>query len=159
MKTLPFFCTGLLILLTLQTVVSTTDLEDGRGARNAAEQRTPSVVTTTPPLSAVDPCTLPEVICNNEIYATITGFNTVPGQTDSSPCIAASGENICGRTDVAACPTVYPFGTVISILGQQYRCVDHTATKYNGRFDISFDKDVSAAQTFGKKEAWVMVYE
>ena len=27
----------------------------------------------------------------------VTGYNTVPGQTDYTPCIAASGANICGR--------------------------------------------------------------
>src|SRR5467141_3847243 len=26
----------------------------------------------------------------------VTGYNTVPGQTDYTPCIAASGANICG---------------------------------------------------------------
>src|SRR5881392_1285736 len=40
----------------------------------------------------------------------VTGYNTVPGQTDHTPCIAASGANICGRRDAIACPPLLPSG-------------------------------------------------
>ena len=77
----------------------------------------------------------------HELYAHVTGFNTVPGQTDSQPCIAASGANICGRRDAIACPRAIKFGTLIEIRGQSYVCEDRTARKYDQRFDISCDKD------------------
>lgn len=73
--------------------------------------------------------------------AYITGYNTVAEQTDSTPCIAASGMNICGRRDAAACPTIFKLGTVVEIHGKKYVCEDRTAPKFNGRFDINCDKD------------------
>jgi 3D (Asp-Asp-Asp) domain-containing protein len=76
------------------------------------------------------------------IEAMVTGYNTVPEQTDSTPCIAASGDNICGRSDVVACPRVYPLGTEVVIDGKGYVCLDRTAKKFDGRFDISCDKDM-----------------
>src|SRR6266478_392422 len=71
----------------------------------------------------------------------VTGYNTVPGQTDNTPCIAASGANICGRHDAIACPQGIKLGTIVEIRGETYVCEDRTARKYNGRFDISCDKD------------------
>src|SRR5580700_9355870 len=77
----------------------------------------------------------------HELYAHVTGFNTVQAQTDSEPCIAASGANICGRRDAIACPRAIKLGTVIEIRGQRYVCEDRTARKFDQRFDISCDKD------------------
>lgn len=74
--------------------------------------------------------------------AFVTGFNTVDTQTDSVPCEAAGGK-ICGRSDVVACPRTIPLHTWVSIAGKAYECMDRTAKKYNGRFDISCDKDTS----------------
>ena len=76
------------------------------------------------------------------LYAHVTGYNTVPAQTDNTPCIAASGANICGRTDVIACPRSIKFGTIIEINGKMYVCEDRLARKYDSRFDISCDKDM-----------------
>jgi hypothetical protein len=73
----------------------------------------------------------------------VTGYNTVPGQTDSTPCIAASGANICGRRDAAACPRRISLGTVVEIRGATYVCEDRLAKKYDSRFDISCDKDTA----------------
>jgi hypothetical protein len=77
----------------------------------------------------------------DEIRAYVTGYNTVPGQTDSNPCTAASGANICGRRDAVACPRHLELGTVVEIRGTTYVCEDRLAKKYNTRFDISCDKD------------------
>jgi hypothetical protein len=76
-----------------------------------------------------------------EIRAMVTGYNTVPAQTDDTPCIGASGKNICGRRDAVACPRDIDLGTVVEIRGAIYTCEDRTARKFNGRFDISCDKD------------------
>jgi len=72
----------------------------------------------------------------------VTGYNTVPGQTDATPCTAAGG-NICGRRDTAACPSDFPLHTWITIAGKRYECMDRTAKKHDGRFDISCDKDLA----------------
>ena len=71
----------------------------------------------------------------------VTGYNTVPGQTDDTPCIAASGANICGRRDAIACPPLLPLGAIVEIKGKKYVCEDRIARKYQARFDINCDKD------------------
>lgn len=89
-------------------------------------------------------------------YATtyfVTGYNTVPEQTDSTPCIAASGHDICGRDDVVACPRAIALGTEIVIDGKSYVCLDRLAPKYDHRIDISCDKDMQCpAAVTGHKE-------
>jgi hypothetical protein len=77
-----------------------------------------------------------------QIRAFVTGYNTVVEQTDETSCIAASGANICGRGDVVACPRNIRLGTLVEIRGARYVCEDRTARKFNGRFDISCDKDM-----------------
>ena len=90
-------------------------------------------------------------------YYQVTGYNTVPEQTDSTPCIAASGHNICGRKDVAACPRAIPLGTKIEIDGEQYICLDRLALKYDHRIDISCDKDKKCpALVTGNKEVKII---
>ena len=79
----------------------------------------------------------------HDVHAYVTGYNTVPGQTDDTPCIAASGANICGRTDAVACPRRISLGTFLAIRGAIYVCEDRLAKKYDSRFDISCDKDTS----------------
>jgi len=75
------------------------------------------------------------------IQAKVTGYNTVPEQTDSTSCVASSGDNICGRNDVVACPRSIPLKTKVDIDGKEYICLDRLALKYDNRFDISCDKD------------------
>lgn len=101
--------------------------------------------------------TIQEKEVDNVFLATVTAYNTVEWQTDSTPCLAAGG-HICGRTDVIACPSVYALGTWVHVEGMgEYECMDRTATKYNGRFDISFDKDIDGAIAFGKKTLEVTI--
>lgn len=90
-----------------------------------------------------DPCELAVVTCGTQVEAYITGYNTVPEQTDDTPCIAASGANICGRDDVVACPRSIPLGTEVLIGGKTYVCEDRLAPKYDHRYDISCDKDMA----------------
>lgn len=85
----------------------------------------------------------PEPEPENERVAYVTGYNTVPEQTDDTPCIARDGSNICGRDDAAACPRDLALGSWVEIGGKEYECVDRTATKHDGRFDISCDKDMA----------------
>jgi hypothetical protein len=80
---------------------------------------------------------------HHEVRAFVTGYNTVAGQTDSTPCIAASGADICGRHDAAACPRHIGLGTTVEIRGATYVCEDRLAKKYDSRFDISCDKDMA----------------
>jgi hypothetical protein len=81
------------------------------------------------------------------VHAYVTGYNTVPGQTDDTPCTAASGADICGRTDAVACPRRIGIGTVVEIRGTTYVCEDRLAHKFDARFDISCDKDTACPPT------------
>jgi hypothetical protein len=80
---------------------------------------------------------------NPDVYiqAYVTGYNTVMGQTDDTPCIGALGTNICGRRNVVACPPMLQLGTMVEINGQTYICEDRTAPKFRDRFDINCDQD------------------
>src|SRR5579872_5163797 len=80
---------------------------------------------------------------HRDVKAFVTGYNTVAGQTDSTPCIAASGADICGRRDAVACPRQISLGTTVEIRGSTYICEDRLAKKYDNRFDISCDKDTA----------------
>src|SRR5205807_4945973 len=80
---------------------------------------------------------------HHEVRAFVTGYNTVPGQTDSTPCIGASGANICGRRDAIACPRRISLGTTVEVRGATYVCEDRLAKKFDSRFDISCDKDMA----------------
>lgn len=110
---------------------------------------------------SVDICELRSVLCDTkitkQIYATVTAYNTVPWQTDSSPCVGAAGIDICGRDDVTTCPRRYSLGTRFRIGNKTYTCLDRTALKYDDRFDISFDKDIQGAREFGKQRLLVTI--
>src|SRR5260370_28558970 len=95
----------------------------------------PLALTTRP-----DPTTPPS---SPPVQAYVTGYNPVPGQTDDTPCVAASGADICGRHDAIACPRRIGFGTVVEIRGTTYVCEDRLAKKFDRRFDISCDKDTT----------------
>ncbi|MDD5353293.1 MAG: hypothetical protein PHS93_09055 [Candidatus Omnitrophica bacterium] len=92
------------------------------------------------------------------IYAYVSGYNTTKPQTDSTPCISASGDNICGRTNVVACPREIPLGTWIKIDGKSYQCLDRLHPKYDDRFDISFDKDIEAAKEWGVQYKEIIIF-
>jgi len=80
---------------------------------------------------------------HHDVRAYVTDYNTVAGQTDSTPCIAASTANICGRRDVVACRRHISLGTTVEIRGATYVCEDRLAKKFDSRFDISCDKDTA----------------
>ena len=72
--------------------------------------------------------------------AKITGYNSSPEQTDSSPCYAGD-EYICGRSDVVACPREIPKHTWVKIDGKMFECLDRLNIRYDQRFDIFCDQD------------------
>ena len=85
----------------------------------------------------------------------VSAYNTVEWQTDDSPCISASGKNICGRDDVIACPIRFKFGTRMQIKNKIYVCEDRM--KNDGGIDISFDKDIAGAKDWGRKHLAVLI--
>lgn len=93
------------------------------------------------PLALTTSFDSPSPSLHHDVKAFVTGYNTIPGQTDSTPCIAASGANICGRRDAVACPRRINLGTIVEIRGTTYVCEDRLAKKFDTRFDVSCDKD------------------
>jgi hypothetical protein len=96
------------------------------------------------------------ILIKEQVLATITAYNTVPWQTDDTPCLGAGGD-ICGRNNVVACPRSIPLGTWVIIDDTYYECLDRLSVKYDDRFDISFDKDIQGAKEFGKQIKEVII--
>lgn len=87
----------------------------------------------------------------------VTAYNSLPGQTDSTPCITASGLNVCERNaeDVIATNFSHlPFGTKIrlpELFGDKIFIVeDRMNRRYWQTADI-WMKNYQAAKNFGKK--------
>ncbi len=83
--------------------------------------------------------------------AKVTAYNTVPGQTDDTPCIAANGSNVCGLDTCTVAMNGVEFGTKIHIdsIGT-CTVVDRKNSRYNHEWiDINFDKDINGAKHFG----------
>lgn len=98
------------------------------------------------------------------IKVTVTAYNSLPGQTDGSPCITASGMNVCEHNIEDVIATNYrwlPFGTKVrfpELFGDKFFTVqDRMNKRYSARADI-WMKDYSAAKKFGKKYLVMEVY-
>lgn len=93
---------------------------------------------------------------------TITAYNSVPWQTDSTPCISADGSNICELKKIGeeSCAAALPFGTKINIPGFGVCTVrDRLAPKFSHRIDLYFggaDK-IQDAKQWGKRSVEVAV--
>ena len=113
----------------------------------------PGVLTWRPVITPDEPEEPLEVNFGRKVTTLVTGYNTVQAQTDSTPCIAANGENICGRRDTVACPRSIAFGTEVKIDNEIYICMDRLAEKFDHRFDINCDKDFECpGEVHGEKE-------
>lgn len=143
-------CKGLLPFLSVLTIATIATTSYAAGLAHAQNVSRETFVSTTPSGEMVKP--------KRQVYARITGFNTVRAQTDASPCIAASGDDICGRNDVVACPRNLPLGSKVEISGKIYTCLDRTHSKFNGRFDISCDKDMKCPYRVTGYQ-WVTILE
>jgi 3D (Asp-Asp-Asp) domain-containing protein len=88
-------------------------------------------------------------------FREVTAYNSVPGQTDKTPCISADGTNICERHKKGECIIAangYPFNTRLRIDTVGICTVaDRTHPKFSHRVDLFMDKDVEGAKNFGKR--------
>ena len=91
------------------------------------------------------------------INITVTAYNSLPWQTDDTPCIAASGMDVCERDaeDIIATNFAHlPFGTRVKLpdlYGDRiFRVEDRMNKRYYQRADI-WMKDYADAKAFGKK--------
>ena len=83
----------------------------------------------------------------------VSAYNSVPGQTDGSPCISADGTDICKRHKKGECivaSNAYPLNTRLRIetIGD-CTVADRTHRRFGHRVDLFMDKDISGARNFG----------
>lgn len=92
----------------------------------------------------------------------VTAYNVGdPSQTDDSPCIGASGVDICNLLDHGVCVYAANFvkmGTYLSIKGVDCQVLDRLNEKYPNRVDIAMPlSEKEAALNYGIKTENVRV--
>lgn len=93
----------------------------------------------------------------------VTAYTSSAAETDSSPCIAASGFNLCenNQENVVAC-NFLPIGTKLKIPEYDpetvFTVVDRMNERYNSRLDI-WMKSHSKAKQFGVKYLTIEIYK
>lgn len=113
---------------------------------------------------AFNPCDLEDVVCAGEAQpATASAYSAREQETDSSPCIAADGSDICKRNrahETICASNDYKLGTVLETsLGFDCTVSDRMNRRYTGqhRIDIFYGHDTKAALAFGTKSITVKV--
>ncbi|MDD3284269.1 MAG: hypothetical protein PHZ07_01615 [Patescibacteria group bacterium] len=99
------------------------------------------------------------------VKMTLTAYNSDSAQTDDSPCITASGLDVCKRNVEDIVATNYmnlPFGTIIRIPelfgDRQFIIEDRMNARYTNTLDI-WMKDYGNARKFGvKRNITVEIY-
>lgn len=96
------------------------------------------------------------------INVTVTAYNSVPGQTDSTPCIGAQNTDICKYLELGSntCAANFvPLGTEMHIEGLG-TCVvrDRMNARYTYRVDWYMGMDIAEAKKFGVRNKTVAVY-
>lgn len=93
----------------------------------------------------------------------VTAYSSTREQTDDTPCIAASGYDLCAhnKENVVAC-NFLPLGTKVKIPQFDpdtiYTVVDRMHERFNSRVDIWMTSSAKAHQ-FGLKYLTVEIYE
>ena len=84
----------------------------------------------------------------------VTAYNPVAEQTDSTPCLTASGIESCDTFKKIAASNEFPFGTKLWIpaLDTIYEVQDRTNSRFKYRIDLLFGEDeIAEAILFGIK--------
>ena len=105
----------------------------------------------------------PEVRVISTSLRTITAYNSVPEQTDDTPCITANGFDVCQHwTEDTIAANFLKFGTKVRIpelFGDRIFIVrDRMNKRFSDRVDV-WMKEVPDARKFGKKVAYIEVVE
>lgn len=89
----------------------------------------------------------------------VTAYNSVPEQTDASPCIAADGSDVCRRYQAGECiaaANFVPLGSKIYIDKIGLCTVsDRMNSRFQNRVDVFMDKDIARAVKFGRQNLLV----
>lgn len=98
------------------------------------------------------------------VYVYASAYNSLPGQTDASPCITANGFNVCehGIEDTIAMNNI-PMGTKIKIpalYGDRVFVVrDRMNARYGSENMDIWMKDLTAAKKFGRRYIQIEIYQ
>lgn len=97
-----------------------------------------------PKSQAPDPCGLKDVVCPGEksvIKATVTTYQAVPAQTDSTPCVGAmAGVDFCNPMGNIVANNCLPLGSYVAIRGDSYYVADRMNPRYGcDVFDVLTD--------------------
>lgn len=116
--------------------------------------------------NTVSPSLFPEINLRDPQYTLsvwITAYNSHIAQTDSTPCITASGFNVCehNQENIIATNFLYlPFGTKVrlpELFGDRVFTVeDRMNSRYGNTMDI-WMKDFNQAKAFGRKYTQVEI--
>ena len=79
-------------------------------------------------------------------HRVITAYNAVEEQTDNTPCISASGMNVCKTYKRVCASNEFPFGTLLLINGRVWDVQDRTNSRYNYRIDLLMDDHAEAME-------------
>jgi 3D (Asp-Asp-Asp) domain-containing protein len=94
---------------------------------------------------------------------TITAYNALPEQTDSTPCITADGTDICKNKNIKVVAANWlPFGTKVRIpeyFGDTvFEVHDRMNPKYNNRLDVLMES-VPEAKRFGRRTLQIEILD
>lgn len=91
--------------------------------------------------------------------ASVSAYNADPNQTDDSPCVTASGYNLCERGGRVVANNCFAFGTKIEIAGHVYEVQDRMNARYDcDHMDIYMEKHEDAKK-WGRKRIEVIVID
>lgn len=108
------------------------------------------------PPSVANPCLLTEVVCESEApNATASAYTSHVYQTDSTPCVAADGTDVCARHargERLVASNCLPLGSRVAINGTTYTVADRMARRYGcDVYDVYMGYDVDAALAYGRR--------
>ncbi len=95
------------------------------------------------------------------IVVPVSAYNSVPWQTDATPCIGAQGTDICEKLErgLQTCAANFvPLGTVLEVDGLGTCTVrDRMNARYNYRVDWYMGMDIQAARNWGVRQKNVAI--
>lgn len=84
-----------------------------------------------------------------------TAYNSILEQTDSEPCLAADGENICelyAAGQLVCASNAFPLGTILRVEDYgECTVLDRMNSRYTDRVDVYMGLDVAQARVWGKR--------
>lgn len=108
------------------------------------------------PVTATSTDSLEIIDVSSGVLREVTAYNSLPEQTDDTPCLAADGSDICLRFLLGECLIAGNFAKFeskhyIDGIGE-CTLVDRMSSKYPDRVDLYMGYDLEAAKNFGRKK-------